>query len=273
MRVTALMSGAMLLAMTGASAQAALTDGLVSYWPLDGGAVDQAAANAGNADTAADNGTIEGTPGAVSIGAGKWGNAGIFDGTDGYVSVAESDDVNAEGESLSISAWFRVDAFDKGWQALIAKGEGLNYRIARQGGDTNSMSYAGGATDLRDGPDVNDGLWHNIVATTEEGGLTAFYIDGVFVEDLSTRGDPGATASIVNERTPPALWIGDNPDANGRNWTGGIDDVAIWNRVLTVDEIAQIQQGPVGVPEPGAIALAIVGGLGLLGTARRRMKG
>ena len=71
--------------------------------------------------------------------------------------------------SLSIAGWFKVDAFDKSWQALIAKGENLNYRIARRSdtGDT-SIAYAGGTGEgAADTPQVNDGKWHHFVAVTD----------------------------------------------------------------------------------------------------------
>jgi hypothetical protein len=187
--------------------------------------------------------------------------------------VPDSVDLAKGGQDLSISAWFRVDAFDTGWQALLGKGEGSNYRIARQGGDTNMMAYAGGGSDLRGGPDVADGGWHHIVATTQNDGLTAYYIDGALVEDLSTRA-PGTVANIVDERSsdPVSLHIGANAGAANREWEGGIDDVAIWNRVLTQGEITALSQGSVAsvVPEPASGTMIILGLLGFLGFRRRR---
>lgn len=256
-----------------ATAQAGILDGLNAYWPMDGNTEDVAGDLGSTANSFDDDGTVEGTEGSVSFGEGKFGMAGIFDGEDGYVNVPDSADLAKGGQDLSISAWFRVDAFDTGWQALLGKGEGANYRIARQGGGDPFMSYAGGAADLRGGPAVDDGAWHHIVATTQEGGLTAMYIDGVLAEDLSTR-SPGTTASIVDERSsdPVALRIGDNAGANGREWEGGIDDVAIWNRVLTQDEITALSQGSVAsiVPEPASGTMIILGLLGFLGFRRRR---
>lgn len=256
-----------------ATAQAGILDGLDAYWPMDGNLEDVAGDLGSSANDVDDDGSIVGTEGSVSFADGKFGQGGLFDGEDGFVMVPDSADLAKGGQDLSISAWFRVDAFDTGWQALLGKGEGANYRIARQGGDTNMMAYAGGGTDLRGGPDVADGAWHHIVATTENGGLTAYYIDGTLVEDLSTR-NPGQAAGIVDERSsdPVSLHIGANAGAAGREWEGGIDDVAIWNRVLTQGEITSLSQGSVAsvVPEPASGLMLVFGVLGLLGLRRRR---
>lgn len=268
-----LLKSLLLVLAIAATAQAGILDGLDAYWPMDGNLEDVAGDLGSTANDFDDDGSVQGTAGSVTFGAGKFGDAGIFDGEDGYVMVPDSADLDKGGQDISISAWFRVDAFDTGWQALLGKGEGSNYRIARQGGDTNFMAYAGGAADLRGGPEVNDGEWHHIAATTQEGGLTAFYINGALVEDLSTRA-PDTTASIVNDRStdPVSLFIGANAGAAGREWEGGIDDVAIWNRVLTASEITALSGGSVAslVPEPASIGMLVFGFLGLMGIRRRR---
>jgi len=263
----------LLVLFVAASSQAGILDGLDAYWPMDGNLEDVAGDLGSAANDFDDDGSIVGTDGSVSFADGKFGQGGLFDGEDGYVMVPDSVDLAKGGQDLSISAWFQVGAFDTGWQALLAKGEGANYRIARQGGDTNFMAYAGGGADLRGGPDVADGAWHHIAATTANGGLTAYYINGTLVEDLSTRA-PDTTAMLVDERSsdPVSLHIGGNAGAAGREWEGGIDDVAIWNRVLSQSEITALSQNSVGslVPEPASGMMIILGMFGFLGLRRRR---
>ncbi len=208
--------------------------------------------------------------------------AASFDGVDSYIAVPDSVDINKEGQDLSISAWFQVDAFDTSWQALLAKGEGSNYRIARQG-DTNFMAYAGGARDIRPDPapaasptNPGDGLWHNVVATTTNGGGVSLWVDGALVEDAGNV-DQVAAITNTNSTDPPELWIGNNPGSPGREWEGGIDEVAIWGRVLSEGEIASIWNGGDGasipqlaIPEPASGLLMAMGMLGLLAAGRTR---
>jgi hypothetical protein len=45
---------------------------------------------------------------------------------DQYVEITGGDEnvLDFEGGDLSVAGWFRAAAFDKSWQAVIAKGEG-----------------------------------------------------------------------------------------------------------------------------------------------------
>jgi hypothetical protein len=44
------------------------------------------------------------------------------------------------------------------------------------------------------------------------------------------------------------VMIGENPDARNRYWNGKVDDLAIWNRVLTPAEVAALYAGGAGKP-------------------------
>ena len=190
-----------------------------------------------------------------------FGQSITLDGEDQYVLIigGEPDDLSmVDDGSISISAWFRVDAFDTDWQALVAQGEGSSWRIARRGAEAG-IAYAGGIGDTPAGTDVNDGEWHHVVAITDAEGLdfaTAVYIDGV--QDTIIEGVPALASNGQYVR------IGDNPGATGREWEGGIDDVAIWNRVLSEGEIASLYNDGAGTPirslfETGEDTIEILG--------------
>jgi hypothetical protein len=257
------------------TALAGVHDGLVNYWNLDGNFEDTAGGLAGNVSTSTDNGSQPASSvsyaAAPSAGLGQYG---VFNGDgDAYVEVPNSDDIVAAGESLSISAWLTVNQFDQGWQALIAHGEGSDYRIARRD-ISDVMSYAGGVGDIptsnTTGPNVNDGGWHHVVAISPLGGPAEIWVDGSLVET-------GGNTNLTNNGST-RLMIGGNPDTAGdlyRTWDGGIDDVAMWNRALTGDEVMAIYNAGVqgvplsGVPEPGTGVLAMMAA-GCLGLLRRR---
>ena len=219
------------------------TDGLVAYWGFDGDLTD----SVGSLD-----GVAQGAVGFESGQAG-FGQAISLDGT-GFVEILDSSELDFAGGSMSISGWFTVGSFDKSWQALIAKGEQSAYRVARRGGG-NSIAYAGGVGEgADDAPAVDDGGWHQFVAVSDASAAefgTAIYIDGVRYGDQATA--PALEAETTN------LYIGENPEALNRQWIGLIDDIGIWDRVLSADEVSALYNGGTGV----ALSTAVGGGAGI----------
>src|SRR5439155_22238551 len=217
-------------------AQSTITNGLVAYWNFDA------------LDFKDSVGTFDGTPNGgdpIAFVAGKtgFGQAMQLNGTDQWVEITggDPDDLAFSGGSLSVSVWFKVGTFDRSWQALVAKGEGGNWRIHRRSGE-QGMAYTGGPSgDTPTGTPVNDGQWHHLVAITDKDAVafgTALYIDGVQ--------DAHLDAAQVLAANGLGMAIGDNPGARGRYWNGTVDDVGIWNRVLTEPEISVLYAGGAG---------------------------
>jgi hypothetical protein len=82
------------------------------------------------------------------------------------------------------------------------------------------------------------------------------YLDGEL--DTTVEGTPALAANGQYVR------IGENPDANGREWQGEIDDVAIWDRVLSPTEVAELFNNGAGTPirsyfETGETTIEILG--------------
>jgi len=86
------------------------------------------------------------------------------------------------------------------------------------------------------GPNIDDGEWHHIATSSDPvAGETKIYIDGV---EVGLGGAPVITDVIGGET--PDLFIGANPGEPGREWNGLIDDLALWGRALTADEVTEI---------------------------------
>jgi hypothetical protein len=218
-----------------------ITDGLVAYWSFDGHLLDSVDTFDGVARGKVPVQFVDGPSAA-------FGKSLKLTGTN-YVEIpGSSNKLQFANGSLSIAGWFKVDTFDKSWQALISKGENLNYRVARRSDGVVSgdpeIAYAGGVGEgPADVPKVNDGKWHHFVAVTDAAHAkwgTALYVDGV-IHGINTN------AAVLAAGTSNLL-IGENPEALNRQWEGEIDDIALWNRVLAEEEIAFLYNGGEGTP-------------------------
>lgn len=251
-------------------ASAALSTGLTAYYTfnntLNDGSPNLNHANWHESGAAAPDGV-------ASYAAGKFGSGALLDGGTEHIQPGSADtpfDYGAAG--FTISTWAKVNAFDTTWQALIVKGEGGNLRLHRNGG-TNGLAFVAGLGDLANPANVNDGLFHHIVAVHDPsnalggGAGNRLYVDGVSVFL--------GGATIVGTNNNP-LMIGENPEGgSNREWNGVIDDLALWGRPLTNSEVLQLYNNGTGaslasliaVPEPTTALLAI---LGLAGIGMRR---
>jgi hypothetical protein len=212
-----------------------LSDGLVANW------------NFNNEDFSDSVGVYDGEgrgTAPIAFGNGPsaaFGKALSLDGVDQFVEITGGNnaDLAFTGGSMSLSTWFRADAFDKSWQALVADGESNRWRLHRRSGE-GGFAWVGGNGDTPAGADISLGQWHHIVAVADASGGefgSRVYLDG---EIYATNTTPaGLGDNGLN------IMIGENPDARGRTWNGAIDDVALWNRVLSPAEVAALGSGPV----------------------------
>ncbi len=229
---------AMVPLLVGASLHAqSLKNDLVAYWNFNGDLKD----TAGGAVKF--DGTQQGTDTTstfVNSHLPSFGKALSLDGIDQFIEVSggEPGDLSFEGGSMSVAGWFKVGTFDKSWQALIAQGEGSNWRVHRRGGESG-FAHAGGTGEGPAGGPVNDEAWHHFVAISDKDAAnfgTRLYIDGeVYTENANP-------ANLANNGK--RVKIGDNPDTGNRSWNGLLDDIAIWKRVITEDEIKILRSRP-----------------------------
>src|SRR2546428_9113589 len=143
---------------------------------------------------------------------------------------------------FTAAAWFKTsknytgDALivNKGGFGSEAAGQNLNYGIwmdkdekIRAGFETAS------GTDyfLRSTSTYSDNSWHYAVVTYD-GSIVRLYIDGLQVAGRTFAITPPDTGG-----TQP-LRIGANSQANNNYFTGGIDEVRVWDRALFATEVS-----------------------------------
>lgn len=215
-----------------------LTRGLVGHWTFDdgGGSIARDFSGRGN------HGAVRGAP--------KWtegiiGGALEFDGMDDFVSIPNESQFDMTG-SVTVSAWIRVESFTKSWQAIVTKGDRA-WRLHRAG-SRKSVGFAcsdlsrNQTGDLLGDKDVANGQWHH-VAGVLDGTRMSIYVNGAL--DASAASSPNIS---VNDYS---VLIGANEQASGRLFRGLIDDVRIYDRALSVDELRTlVEAGGVDVTLP-----------------------
>ncbi len=237
--------------------------GLIAYWPLDGTI---------NGDTQTPD-VANGyhlslvNMGAGSVVAGQRGNAFAFDG----VSQLLVRDVLAEpspGLPLVANAQ-RTVAF---WVKGVGAGQNDKRIFAESSTASNNPLYDFGTANngnngtldvfirgtngttavnhLRSNASPLDGAWHH-VAVTDGGGSMSIYIDGVFDRTL--------TYTTQTLDTHILCLGGLRRATDAAFFNGQIDDVAVWNRRLTVDEIVAMKDNGLGSPIETYIGAAPVG--------------
>jgi hypothetical protein len=225
--------------MNAVGQQRIITDGLVSYWSFD------------KVDTEGDitkdvwgnnDGTIVG--GAKTVG-GKIGEALEFNGVDQYVDIGHptdgSLDFGADGD-FTIAAWINVSEIPPDQYTIISKGDrGSSPRIlfkirSEQVYITLANEPGGGPKpDFASNAAVVDGQWHYAALVVDRRNATKIYVDGVMdAEGMAAEG------TDVNTESP--MHIGkshQNGNAARRFFKGLIDEVTIYNRALSDDEMEQ----------------------------------
>ncbi|MCL5097973.1 MAG: LamG domain-containing protein [Candidatus Omnitrophica bacterium] len=164
-----------------------------------------------------------------------------MDGTDDFANCAGADDFNFR-DSMTVAAWVKVRQFDKPGQALIAKGNDT-WRLERHG-DQGTLDFvlAGPQTtgDKKGKPPVvtskrtvDDGAWHHVVGVYD-GERAVLYLDGEFDSQVAAAGEIAQNTESV--------WIGENAGSRRRAFNGWFDDVRLYDRSLSADEIRELYQ-------------------------------
>jgi len=208
------------LILTGAASAA--DPALVAWWRLD----ETSGTTAHDATVHGNDGRLQGDPVWV---AGKIGGALQFDGDDDYVDIGS---VGISGmDPRTITGWVKADTADiTNWTAVFGftpdgSTDGTYFDIEVDAGNyvvhVHGWDSVFGPVDLQ---------WHHF-AVTYDGAGGNWYMDGQFIDSLD-----GAVGTVDHVR------IGARP-SNGNHFPGLVDDVRIYNKVLSAPEVLRAMQG------------------------------
>jgi hypothetical protein len=208
------------------------TNGLVGWWPFNGNANDES----GNGNNGTVNGAILNTD--------RFGNlnkAYSFDGNS-LISVNSTQSLSLQNQ-FTISLWvIRNNPNLMGFISKQRAPQGLgSYHISGDAsitgvGINNDPGGCAGCNIGSVGPSVTYNLWHNYIGLWD-GIRLKFYDNGNLIQDVNGVLDNGNT--LLNANLPLEF---------GRFFTsdyldGKLDDIGIWNRALTQQEITDLYNG------------------------------
>ncbi len=212
-----------------------LAQGLAGRWKMDETSGVTTYDSSGNGRT----GTLTNMDPATDWVAGKSGNALDFDGTNDFVNVPYDASLSLNSK-VSAAAWINKDT-QTGYDCLIANGSSTSNKDNYWFGTSGDEIYFGYSY---------SGTWHE--ATTSNVNLPAntwvhiaFTYDDtsdqvVFYKDGSPVSTQTITGNLNQSTNTGAVTIGKS--RFGEYFDGTIDDIRLYNRVLTPAEVLAIYQ-------------------------------
>ena len=203
------------------------TSGLLGWWPFNGNALDIS----GNAN----NGTVNG----ATLTTDRFGNtnkAFSFDGIADYIDCGNSSSVNILGD-ITISAWIYANNFNTD-HGIVSK-SGLYDFITNSDQSIPPLDKlrwtAGGNAPTIFTNAISGNQWLHLVAVYSSVSGKSVYLNGnLFASNTQT----GVTPPNTNYR----LYLGAHQPfaVDYWSWNGKLDDIGLWNRALTQQEVTNL---------------------------------
>jgi hypothetical protein len=204
------------------------TNGLVGYWPLDGNSDDIV----GNRDGILNNGNT------TSNRLGELNSAIKFNGTNANIHLIDPG-LNPGQYEYTINLWYRLDDLSKQHQTFLNSNPhnliGIGYNGFHSGANTFLLIGNGniwlneGNWTIPQGLNYQNGNWTNLTLT-KKGNIHRLYINGVLKNENSYGDIPNTTIELK---------LG-SASYNGDFLNGAIDDLSIFNRALSQQEITAL---------------------------------
>ena len=200
-----------------------LQQGLKGYWPFCGNAIDES----GNGN----NGTVSG----AMLAADRFGNpakAYFFDGNNDVINTNLS---SGFSNQFTIQAWVKTSSLEEAGIVSSRTSQiqfnGLYYSNTQKA--EVWISSPSLANYISAPPPINDNKWHHVLGVFN-GTSGKIFLDGVLENTSNTQ----FNISINS----PFFFGYDNFPNQNRYFNGLLDDIAIWNRALSPEEITQLYE-------------------------------
>ena len=213
-----------------------LNSGLVGYWTFDGQdtnwATGQTFDRSGNGRT----GTLTNMSMATTPVAGKIGQAFRFRAANNYDFIRIGTTFDVSALPFTISAWVKPAVDYSSWRTIISKRDGyaandmrFDLQLNNTSGDVWLNVGGGGDILFSYSPPLN--VWTHLTVVARSG-ATDLYVNGTLTETLG-QFSLGTDGTAVTR-------IGDAADGGEDAFLGLLDDVRIYNRALSAQEIQRL---------------------------------
>jgi len=174
-------------------------------------------------------------------------NQGIgFDGVNDYINISNSKSLNFT-DTITLSAWVNLNSIQSGTTDLAVVRKNKQWALGFVP-SSNKIRSIVKTDDVTGWVSTNDvyyifeiGVWHHFLMTYN-GSTVKTYVDG---EQISI--DKAVSGKIITGMSN--LAIASESDGTSKNLDAKIDDVRIYNRSLTTDEISYIYNSGTGNEE------------------------
>lgn len=204
-----------------------LNTGLVGHWTFDG---KDMVNNGTDSSGQGNNGDLEG--GATTTVPGVSGQALSFDGSTQYVNIPST--TGFGNNYATFTAWIYSNANQPTYSSIISSNDGSEIGLRVSGSGTNQItagwSNIGGEYDASTGLVIPNGKWTFVAGVINPTNITVYMNASSFVITQTNN-----SRSLAGQ-----VWFIGKDSSPGRFWNGAIDDVRIYNRALSPQEIAQL---------------------------------
>jgi len=200
--------------------------GLVGEWKFD----ERTGVNASDSSDKENHGVLTNGP-VYNLTNFKFGSAIEFDGVNDYVSISDSQELRLNTTSGTVAAWiFPSSNQETDFSRIVDKNQGgtsgWSLRLNENNATTFNINNVGGNSIAQV---ITPNEWNFVVGVFDNAG-GHLYVNGVNVTNVA-----GIGRSPLN--VAGAIRIGQWVDASGRHFNGTIDEVQIWNRALSSEEV------------------------------------
>jgi hypothetical protein len=226
-----------------------LEQGLVGHWTFDGPDVEWSSTTAEIEDVSGNgnHGDAMGGMNNRSPAIGKVGQGMSFDGVDDYINIG-SDSMYDDMGPMTISAWIKPESWgavgyghimdksagqgDGGWTFTIRdSNDDLFFNVSYQTGNASQEGNASG---------IKLHEWQHVVAVWDGTASGSFGIK-LYINSADVTGG-GDTTGSGDRESDVSRNLSISDDETQRKFDGDMDDIRLYNRALSADEVQQLYQ-------------------------------